>query len=982
MTRRILLRCDSTEDLYHVTAHSPISHAFLVSQHTCHQRLGHLGSDVVHRLVSNNVISCNKEKTLFLCHACQLGKHVRLPFVSSNTIVSFCFDIVYSDVWTSPIPSLSDPTTAMNITLALMAKAFKLNYSTPTNNNQRISSNPRNRQIAQPGNVNGYNDVQNVGNQVIQNVVQSNPNGNGNLVVARAEGNATGHNGNQIRSAEVHNYENCYDNEIFNMFTQEEQYTELLEPISKPHQVPYNDNNVIFEVSSVEQNRGTVEQHPTNVEEILEKSTVSSLLEEKKKWKSDFKIREDEILDKQIQLEKKIKELDNILVKTGQSIQTIHMLSPKRDSFYHTEQKTALGYQNPFYLKQAQKKQPSLYDGKVLFEKHDLPAVHDSKEIPQLAQEKKIASNLKFLNNLQPKWSRHVTIVHQTKDLHTADYTQLYDFLKYNQKEVDELKAEQLAKTQEPLALMENSNNPYTDSAPIYDIDGSTEVHENCDDNEIFNMFTQEEQYTELLELIPESHQVPQNDNDVISKDTSVEQGGETVEQHPSNFEETRALYESLYQNLAIEVKKVNSVNRKLKETNADLTTELARFQNQERCFEISQGKYDKLESVINNEDVLDDTTPSVARKFLNEEAAKFVGDFKSLANEADASLAKHKPLELEIERLLKAVVSQDIITIMQNASVVDTSDLQTKLERTKECFENCIIKKETEYAKLWNDWYKKCDECKYDQILYDKAYKDTQQKIKRLQAQLGDLKGANNDKVIAPGMFRINPSKTSREEKHVLNTVSASVRIKPITVSQPHVITKKDVNPDLNGLSSIGVDNTKTRRPQPRTKVVATVRRIEMPLPEVCTAIEEKKKKLPFRIQQYLQHEHYALWEVIEFIDSYKVPTNTAIDNTTTRKDDEQSGRIVTITTEDMQRKKNDVKARTTLLLSLLDENQLRFSKYKTEKELWVVILKTFGGNEATKKRKKNLLKQQYGNFKAEGSETLEQTFNRLQVI
>nr|GEV09355.1 40S ribosomal protein S10-1-like [Tanacetum cinerariifolium] len=48
------------------------------------------------------------------------------------------------------------------------------------------------------GNLNGYNDVQNVGNQVIQNAVQ-NSNGNGNLVAARAEGNATGHNGNQIR---------------------------------------------------------------------------------------------------------------------------------------------------------------------------------------------------------------------------------------------------------------------------------------------------------------------------------------------------------------------------------------------------------------------------------------------------------------------------------------------------------------------------------------------------------------------------------------------------------------------------------------------------------------------------------------------------------------------------------------------------------------------------------------------------------------
>nr|GFC18256.1 hypothetical protein [Tanacetum cinerariifolium] len=118
-------------------------------------------------------------------------------------------------------------------------------------------------------------------------------------------------------------------------------------------------------------------------------------------------------------------------------------------------------------------------------------------------------------------------------------------------------------------------------SASVYDTDGSAELHENCDDNEIFNMFTQEEQYTKLLEPIPESHQVPHNDNDVISEDTNMEQGGEIVEQHPANFKETRSLYESLYQNLAIKVKKINSVNRKLKETNADLTTELARFKNQ-----------------------------------------------------------------------------------------------------------------------------------------------------------------------------------------------------------------------------------------------------------------------------------------------------------------------------------------------------------------------------------------------------------------
>nr|GFA67617.1 retrovirus-related Pol polyprotein from transposon TNT 1-94 [Tanacetum cinerariifolium] len=78
--------------------------------------------------------------------------------------------------------------------------------------------------------------------------------------------------------------------------------------------------------------------------------------------------------------------------------------------------------------------------------------------------------------------------------------------------------------------------------------------------------------------------------------------------------------------------------------------------------------------------------------------------------------------------------------------------------------------------------------------------------------------KGVNNAKVIAPGMFRISPDKVSREVKKVPNTVSASSRTKPITVSQPSVITKKNVNSDLNGLSSTGLDNTKTRRPQPRS--------------------------------------------------------------------------------------------------------------------------------------------------------------------
>nr|GEX43279.1 hypothetical protein [Tanacetum cinerariifolium] len=262
------------------------------------------------------------------------------------------------------------------MTLVLMAKAFKLNYSTPTKNNQRILLNPRNRHITQSDMNMGQDrkmqmvgvqnpGVQNVGNHngliVVPGIANKNPNRNGNVVAARVEGNPIRNNGNQIRcynyrglghlarnctvrsrrmdaaylqsqlliayqeevgiqlqaeefdlmaaaanldeiekvnancilmanlqqastsstqtdkapvydtdgSAEVHNYDNCYDNKIFNMFTQEEQYTELLEPILEPHQVQQNDSNIISEDFSVEQDGGIVDQHPTTVEETL-----------------------------------------------------------------------------------------------------------------------------------------------------------------------------------------------------------------------------------------------------------------------------------------------------------------------------------------------------------------------------------------------------------------------------------------------------------------------------------------------------------------------------------------------------------------------------------------------------------------------------------------------------------------------------------------------------------------------------------------
>nr|GEW76712.1 hypothetical protein [Tanacetum cinerariifolium] len=119
-----------------------------------------------------------------------------------------------------------------------------------------------------------------------------------------------------------------------------------------------------------------------------EKSSISSLMEEKKNLKHDFKTQEDKFLDKEVDLEARIKYLENILLKRDQTVQTIHMLNPKPDSFYHPNQKMALGYPNPSYLKKIQLKQQSLYNGDLLLVEHNPPVVYDLEETLGLAQER------------------------------------------------------------------------------------------------------------------------------------------------------------------------------------------------------------------------------------------------------------------------------------------------------------------------------------------------------------------------------------------------------------------------------------------------------------------------------------------------------------------------------------------------------------------------------------------------------------------
>ncbi|GKA70401.1 putative ribonuclease H-like domain-containing protein [Tanacetum coccineum] len=87
-------------------------------------------------------------------------------------------------------------------------------------------------------------------------------------------------------------------------------------------------------------------------------------------------------------------------------------------------------------------------------------------------------------------------------------------------------------------------------------------------------------------------------------------------------------------------------------------------------------------------------------------------------------------------------------------------------------------------------------------------------------------------------------------------------------------------------------------------------------------------------------------------------------------------------ITTEEKVQKKNDVKARSMLLMALPNEHLMTFNQYKDAKTLFAAIQTRFGGNEATKKTQKTLLKQMYKNFSAPSTESLDSIFNRLQKI
>jgi hypothetical protein len=119
-TQNMIIKSNSTNPLYtmclprSITPSSGVVATLAVIPHvltvvalaTWHRRLGHPGLDALSSLSRSSFINCTTNKH-DLCHVCQLGKHIRLPFPSSSNHAAKAFDLIHLDLWIPPVVSMS-----------------------------------------------------------------------------------------------------------------------------------------------------------------------------------------------------------------------------------------------------------------------------------------------------------------------------------------------------------------------------------------------------------------------------------------------------------------------------------------------------------------------------------------------------------------------------------------------------------------------------------------------------------------------------------------------------------------------------------------------------------------------------------------------------------------------------------------------------------------------------------------------------------
>ncbi|GJS82519.1 ribonuclease H-like domain-containing protein [Tanacetum coccineum] len=126
-------------------------------------------------------------------------------------------------------------------------------------------------------------------------------------------------------------------------------------------------------------------------------------------------------------------------------------------------------------------------------------------------------------------------------------------------------------------------------------------------------------------------------------------------------------------------------------------------------------------------------------------------------------------------------------------------------------------------------------------------------------------------------------------------------------------------------------------------------------------------------KMEPYLGHTDYPIWEVIQKGNGpVQVSTNT-------------NGQIRVLppkTVEEILARERERKARTTLLMSILEDHLAKFHKMIDAKDIWEAIKSRFGGNDESKKMPKYILKQQFESFSVSNSEGLHKGYDRFQSL
>ncbi|GKA40395.1 hypothetical protein Tco_0732988 [Tanacetum coccineum] len=225
--------------------------------------------------------------------------------------------------------------------------------------------------------------------------------------------------------AEVHNPDNV-DTNIINQAVQAMPSSEQSNVVNHSETEITSDSNII-PYSHVNDTLTTeLERYKEQVKVLKEGQNVDLKSKDNISDSCAQSKEESRNIDREIALEKRIKQLDNIVFKRDQSAQTVHMLT-KPQFFYDHTTKQALGFQNPFYLKKAQQLEPKLYDGNVIKKTDDI-VIPDSEETLMLAEESRSKILLKqedpmmlekknSVNSPEPTLSNRPTKVEVPKEL-------------------------------------------------------------------------------------------------------------------------------------------------------------------------------------------------------------------------------------------------------------------------------------------------------------------------------------------------------------------------------------------------------------------------------------------------------------------------------------------------------------------------------------------------------------------------------------